>query len=270
MTLSTTRPHRPVPALPGLRLARTIGGNRPTGLDPDGRVVVSELGDPDAAVVVLVHGIGVSERYFRPLAAELATDRRVLVPDLPGFGRSRTPRPRRVPTVPDLARVVLGVLRRRGVRRAVLVGHSMGAQVVAEAALQAPDLVERVVLVGPVVDPAAPTVAGQAWRLARDGLHEPARANAVVVTDYLRAGPRWYAAVLPQMFAYDTRAAVTELAAEVVVVRGRDDRVCSREWGRSLADAAPRGALREVPGGHVAMATASDAIARWARDGAQR
>ncbi|MCK0115735.1 alpha/beta fold hydrolase [Isoptericola sp. S6320L] len=74
--------------------------------------------------MVLVHGIGVSERSFRPLAAELATDRRVSAPDLPGFGRS--PRPRTVPSVEELAGLVLGVLDRRGITSAVLVGHTMG------------------------------------------------------------------------------------------------------------------------------------------------
>lgn len=249
---------------PGRFLARTLGGGRPRGLDPAGGVVVTDVGAGHAPPVVLVHGIGTSERYYRALTAELARDHRVLVPDLPGFGRS--PRPARVPAVEDLAEVVLAVLRHRGLAGAVLVGHSMGAQVAAEAMLRDPAAVRRAVLIGPVVDPSGATVAQQALRLARDGRHEPAGVNAVVVTDYLRAGPRWYSAVLPHMFAYDTAAAVARLPGPVVVARGERDPVASRAWVRRLADLAPSGTAREVPrAGHVAMATHAPLVARWVR-----
>ncbi|MFC7879319.1 alpha/beta fold hydrolase [Isoptericola sp. NPDC057391] len=224
-----------------------------------------DLGDPVAGAVVLVHGIGVSERYFRPLARELAVDRRVLVPDLPGFGQS--PRPRRAPTVDELAALLVSVLRRRRTGRATVVGHSMGAQVAAAMLRDAPDVVGGAILVGPVVDPGAASAAAQAWRLLRDSLHEPARVNAVVGSDYLRAGPRWYSAMLPRMLAFDTRAAVSAATGPVLVVRGQHDRVASRAWCRMLAGTAPDGELREVPGaGHVAMATAPRLVAGWARE----
>ena len=277
MTLTPVTPPEQVPArggpasgggraAPGRWLARTIGGGRPRGLDPDAGVVVTDVGPADAPVVVLVHAIGTSERYFRALTGELARDHRVLVPDLPGFGRSA--RPRRVPAVEDLADVVLAVLRHRGLDRAVLVGHSMGAQVVAEAMLRAPDVVERVLLIGTVVDRDAPGVLHQGLRLAKDGLHEPLGVNAVVASDYVRTGPVWYSAVLPHMFAYDTEAAVARLPGPALLVRGEHDPVSSRPWNRRLAALAPWGAVREVPrAGHVAMATHAPLVARWVRDG---
>lgn len=118
-----------------------------------------------------------------------------------------------------------------------------------------------------IFNPSGATVAQQALRLARDGRHEPAGVNAVVATDYLRAGPRWYSAVLPHMFAYDTAAAVARLPGPVVVARGERDPVASREWIRRLADLAPSGTAREVPrAGHVAMATHAPLVARWVRE----
>lgn len=42
--------------------------------------------------VVLLHGLGVSSRYFRSLASLLSRDRLVLAPDLPGTGLSEHPR----------------------------------------------------------------------------------------------------------------------------------------------------------------------------------
>src|SRR3712207_9324005 len=45
----------------------------------------------DCPAVVLVHGLGVSNRYMLPIAEHLARDFRVYAPDLPGFGLSDKP-----------------------------------------------------------------------------------------------------------------------------------------------------------------------------------
>lgn len=252
------------PAVPPV--APTVAPPARSGARPGAaRVVVTDTGPAGAPPVVLVHGIGMSHRSFRALTAELAVDRRVLVPDLPGFGRS--PRPDRAPSIADLADVVVAELAARDLAPAVLVGHSMGAQVVAEAMLRAPDRVRAVVMIGTVVDPSGGSLPGQAARLARDGLHEPPGVNALVVTDYLRTGPRWYTRVLPHMLDYDTRAAVRRLPGPAVLVRGERDPVASRGWTRELAALAPSGVAREVPrAGHVAMATHAPLVARWVRE----
>jgi pimeloyl-ACP methyl ester carboxylesterase len=51
---------------------------------------------------VLVHGIGVSSRYFHPVAAQLAQRGHVYLVDLPGYGS--VPDPRRDVTIADHAR----------------------------------------------------------------------------------------------------------------------------------------------------------------------
>ncbi|WP_273651797.1 alpha/beta fold hydrolase [Cellulomonas fimi] len=215
---------------------------------------------------VLVHGIGVSARYYRPLARALATDAHVLVPELPGFGRS--PRPDEAPSITELADGLVEQLAARGVRRAVLTGHSMGAQVVAEAARRHPDVAERVVLLGPVVDPTAATAVAQALRLARDSVHEPLRANAIVFSDYVRAGVRWYARQLPHMLDFATDAAVAAIRCPVLVVRGERDPIAPDAWVRRLADTAPDGRALVVPGAaHVVQYARAAVVAELCRGG---
>jgi pimeloyl-ACP methyl ester carboxylesterase len=215
-------------------------------------VVVTHAGEPGAAAYVLVHGIGMSARYYRPFTEVLARDSHVLVPDLPGFGRS--PRPPAALSVPELADVVAGLVESAGLVAPVLVGHSMGCQVVTEVLARHPGIGAAGVLIGPVVDDEARSALRQAARLLRDGLHEPLRVNAVITSDYARCGPRWYAATLPHMLGYRTEDRIRDTTAPVLVLRGVHDPIAPESWVQRLAAAAPRGASAQVPdAGHVAM-----------------
>src|SRR3954464_201330 len=56
------------------------------------RIFHAEFGDPDAPVVVLVHGFPTSSVDWYDVAPLLSRDRRVCVVDFPGFGFSHKPR----------------------------------------------------------------------------------------------------------------------------------------------------------------------------------
>jgi 3-oxoadipate enol-lactonase len=88
-------------------------------------VDVLEVGQGPA--VVLLHGLLGSPAYLLPLARSLArSGRRVLVPELPGHGRSRPVRPFEFGAVADRLAGAVGEL---GVERPALLGHSLGAPV---------------------------------------------------------------------------------------------------------------------------------------------
>lgn len=220
-------------------------------------------------VYVLLHGIGVSHRYLARLHVELARNADVYTFDLPGFGKAS--RPKRQLQVEDFAAFVAGVLAAEGVRTAVVVGHSMGTQVAVELALQEPDLVAGLVLMGPVVDAARKTVTRQALALTRDAVFsESLTSNLIVFGDYFRAGPRWYLTELPVMMEYPTRDRVAAVRQPVLVLRGTRDPIAKSPWCASLAGAAQQGTFKEIPGqGHVFQHTAPDIAARtisgWVR-----
>ena len=87
---------------------------------------------PEAPVVVLVHGITGNGMAWARVAASLAGECTLLAPDLRGRALSAgLPGPY---GIEGHAEDVLAVLDAHGVERAVLVGHSMGAFVVAMAA----------------------------------------------------------------------------------------------------------------------------------------
>lgn len=231
--------------------------------------VVPASGGPDGGVpdVVLVHGIGVSGRYFAPLVRALAGRLRVVVPDLVGFGGS--PRAAEPLTIAEHAAVVRALVGELGLARPVVVGHSMGAQVATELAATWPDDVGATVLVGAVADPRAATALGQGARLLRDVAHEPPSWTARQVVEYLRCGPRWYLATLPHMLGYPVLERLADVPAPVLLVRGVRDRVCPPAFFGDLAAAAPSAERLMVPrGGHLAQvngaAEVADAVVRLA------
>jgi pimeloyl-ACP methyl ester carboxylesterase len=202
---------------------------------------------PASPVFVLVHGIGVSSRYFERLVPALAAFGRVVAIDLPGFGRAR-PKPAHAPGIEGFADVVAEVLDRLGLVRCILVGHSMGTQIVIALAKRRPDLAAAVALLGPVMAPRDRRPVRAALLLGLDTLRESPRGNAVVIGDYLKAGPRWYLANLPAMLEYRTEEEVADLSVPVLVVRGARDPIARDGWVAALAARARRGRAESVPG----------------------
>lgn len=122
---------------PVSKLAQTLGA----------QVAYLEAGEPDAPVVLLLHGLGATNASMLPLVLDLARDHRVIAPDFPGFGASDAPIWRY--SAAELGRWLAEFLRVLEIDRADLVGNSLGGRVALEAALTAPQSVGRLVLLCP-------------------------------------------------------------------------------------------------------------------------
>lgn len=95
----------------------------------------------DRAPVLLCDGIGCDGYAWRYLAPHLASQRPVLHWNYRGHGQSGSPRDPEAVTIPQLADDLAQVLDHAGLEKAVLVGHSMGVQVILEAYRRHPDRV---------------------------------------------------------------------------------------------------------------------------------
>jgi pimeloyl-ACP methyl ester carboxylesterase len=96
--------------------------------------------------VVFIHGLGSSgymewRRNLEPTAVR----HRVYAPDMPGYGRTDKPRVRY--TIPYFARFVRRYMDFLGLRRAAVIGASLGGRIALEVALEEPRLVRKLVLV---------------------------------------------------------------------------------------------------------------------------
>ena len=190
--------------------------------------------------VVLVHGLGVSGAYFERLASELSSTRHVVVPDLPGWGRSQ--RPRRPLTLDEAADVLDVLLRHEGGAPAV-VANSLGCQIALRLAARRDAPLGPLVLIGPTVDPRYRAWTHQAVRLLLDVTREPARLWPLIVGDYARMGPARVLATARAALADRPECCLPHVDNALLVVRGERDAVTTHAWARRCADLAPAGAF---------------------------
>ncbi|MDR7187256.1 pimeloyl-ACP methyl ester carboxylesterase [Microbacterium sp. BE35] len=228
-----------------------------------GATLVAQRRGRGERVYVLIHGIGMGRSVFADLERHLG-DGEVVSFDLPGYGEA--PEPRRVLTIERTADLVAAYLRARVRAPAVVIGHSMGAQVALEVAVRHPALVDGIVLIGPTVDPEARTAPRQVWRLLRDIAVESPVVIARGAREYVRAGPR-LRAKFRAMLRHRPEEALPRVRMPALVLRGEDDIVAPQQWCRQVADALPDGRLAEVAGhGHETMIRDAAPAARVIRE----
>jgi pimeloyl-ACP methyl ester carboxylesterase len=208
---------------------------------------------------VLLHGLAVSHRYLMPTAAAL-TGCSVHVPDLPGFGLSQKP-VRAYDTVLH-AGTIAAWMDAEGLTGAYVLGNSFGCQVAVELAVRRPDLVAALVLVGPTVDPAAPTAAGQAWRWLRDLVGEDPRQARIIAADVRDAGPRRILRTLRHSVRHHMQHRLPLVTVPVLFLRGEHDPIAPPGWIAHACGLTPDGRVGEVPGAaHNAVTTAGRQVA---------
>jgi len=225
---------------------------------------VVQGGPANGRAFVFVHGIGVSHRYFLPLLHELAQTDRVIGLDLPGFGWSS--RPDHALDVGELADVVWQYLEVARLEAPLLVGHSMGCQIISELVRRHPATSARLLLLAPTVDGRDHSPLSHARRLMVECSREPLRLNRIVFADYLRGGVRRYLATLRYMFADHIEDRLVEQHQYVIAVaRGQYDPIVDAAWGQHLAKLCGR-PYYEIPNaGHAIQWTKPREVAALCR-----
>jgi pimeloyl-ACP methyl ester carboxylesterase len=107
-------------------------------------------GEAQAATVVLLHGIGSNAASFAALAVAMPAPMNVIAWDAPGYGDS-TPLADAMPTPRAYADALAKFLDALGLRRIVLVGHSLGALFAGNFAVQYPGRVSALALISPAL-----------------------------------------------------------------------------------------------------------------------
>lgn len=264
-------------------------------------LAVIEAGDPDSPTVVLLHGFPTHGVLWRRVIRRLGDDVHALAPDLLGLGDTIVS-PYEDFGAPMQADLLLDWLDRRGIDRAVLVGHEQGGAVAQQVVANHPERVAGLVLVASVAYDSWPiTLAAQVMKLARApgvdtlayaldlprrvgasplgfgrAVHDASRLDPDIVDEYLRPLLTTEGRERARRFllAGDDRVTlecVPGLRAydgPAAVVWGADDAFLSPSWGaRLVEDLSGATTLTLVPFcGHLVPEEAPDVVADAVRD----
>lgn len=97
--------------------------------------------------VILLHGLGASSYSWRYTVPELAKHYEVFAPDLPGFGRTDKPRDFDY-SIHGIHSWIVKLMDHLGLQKARFAGNSMGGVLSLWTAMEAPERVERMALLG--------------------------------------------------------------------------------------------------------------------------
>ncbi len=277
----------PIPPIPAAATPQELA-------DPDSLFL--EIGDltvhykrrgQGEPALLLLHGFLASTQSWRRIMPALAQDTMVVAFDRPAFGLTERPLPGAFPqgrnpyTTAAQIELIIALLDRLGIDKAVLVGHSAGGPLAAQVALAYPERAEALILIAPAIYTGGGTPAwikpllstpqarrlgpylvrrfltGNLDRLVGLAWHDPGRftaADAEAYTRYTRI-PNWDRALweftLAGGRAFPT-ARLAELSLPVLVLTGDDDRLVPTADSIRLAAELPQAGLVVIPAcGHV-------------------
>ncbi len=112
----------------------------------DVEVFYREAGPKDAPVILLLHGFPTSSHMFRQLMPLLSQDYRLIAPDLPGFGQTKSPpRGQFNYTFDNLAKVTEGFIDALGLTRFVMYIFDYGAPTGLRVAAAHPEKIAAII-----------------------------------------------------------------------------------------------------------------------------
>jgi pimeloyl-ACP methyl ester carboxylesterase len=232
--------------------------------------------DKSEAPLVFVHGSGDSAKTWTLVIAALS-DIPCVALDLPGHGALiERPGPD-VMTVADYAAFVRAQIERQGLIGAHVVGHSLGGAIALQLALDAPDLVGGIGLVGTgarlrvLPDLLAAAQADQAAaqpQLTGFGFapgHEEQRDRFLREMEPVAPGTLYRDLAACDVF--DCRDQLERITCPALIVVGTEDHLTPPKYATHLYDHLSQATLVEIAGsGHYLQHEAPEALAAALRD----
>ncbi len=224
---------------------------------------------PERRTVFLIHGAGGRAELFAAQRRDLDQWFNVCALELPGHGQTPGPALDRVEAY---ASWVAAQLDKSGATPAAVLGHSLGGAVALTVALERPDLLSGLILLGTgarlrvlpaildgMVDRFSDTV-----KMIVDfayGQGVSLKDKALGVEQMLAVGPQTLLGDFVACNTFDVTDRLAEVKVPTLVITGEDDRLTPVKYGQSLADAVPGARFMTIGrAGHVAMVERPDEV----------
>ncbi len=217
-----------------------------------------------SVAMVFAHGFGCDQNMWRFVAPAFEADYRVVLFDYLGHGQSDASAydEGNYSTLDGYAADVVAICRELGVSHGVFVGHSVSAMIGILAANAAPDLFDRLVLVGPspryindagyvggfeqpdidgLLDALASNYLGWSSAMAPAIMGNPQRPElgAELTNSFCRTDPAIARQFARATFLSDNRADVSQVRAKCLVLQCADDIIAPVAVGRFMHEQLP-------------------------------
>ncbi len=259
---------------------------------PDGQPLYIEDSGHGGPVVVCCNGIGVSTFFWKYLREHFGREGRVVTWDYRGHGRSPIADDLSAMTIAQMADDTVTVMDHLGIDEAILVGHSMGCQVILETWRRHPGRVQALVPVlgtygkparsflglpwfedvFPIVQPWALRLAGPIGRIKemlirgrlayefarRTGLISPCMAKVEDMNAYFehlrRLDMRMFLSLMSDMVVHDTGDILADIDVPTLIIGGERDLFTPLWLSREMQSRIPDSELLIIPdGSHAAL-----------------
>jgi len=253
---------------------------------------ITFAGPEDGQPIVFAHGFGCDQHMWRHVAPAFEQTHRVVLFDLVGSGGNTAEFDATTyGTLDGYAADVLEIVRGLGLRDVIFVGHSVSAMIGALAQIEAPDLFDRLVMVGPsprYIDDEAyvggfdePAIRGLLDALKSNYLGWSSSMAPLIVANpdrpelgaeltesFCRMDPEVAQVFATATFLSDHREILPRISVPTLVIQCQDDVIAPVAVGEYVAAQVPRSELVLLDAtGHCPNLSAPDetvdAIARF-------
>lgn len=201
---------------------------------------------------IVTAGLGLSSRFYEESYAAFAgAGIRLLVPDLPGWGE--TPGPASGLSVEATTEFLIAFAAAVGVRRAVWIGHSLGAQAVVSVAVRRPDLAMGIALVGPTGRPGRFRATRQAVALGREAFRTTPAVIGAVAREYVSTSPLRYLGTWLKYSGDDMMSRLPRVTCPALVLSGDRDPIAPSGYLELLRHRLTAARVERVRGGTHAL-----------------
>jgi pimeloyl-ACP methyl ester carboxylesterase len=226
--------------------------------------------------LVLIHGYPLDHSIWSPVVPILENNFDIIIPDLRGFGESRSQA--KSPTMTNMAEDIAALIESLEIKKTVVVGHSMGGYVALAFARSFPRRLLGLGLVASQAGADAPEKKvgryQEAEHILSHGVGDVAEDMSFKLTDkpslqgdlkvlMNRQNPQGMAGALHAMAErQDSMQLLAQLESQVVLVHGLSDKLIPVERARQIKKTLKNGFLTEIEGvGHLPMMEAPQVTA---------
>jgi len=216
------------------------------------------IGTPGAPKVVFGHGWGRSHRDFIPVAEALAPSIDAYLFDLPGFGKSERPDEAwgSVEYAEYMARYIVGDM---GIDSCTWVGHSFGGRIALRLGVNAPGMLDQLVIVGGAGVPRSVTRMERwkrKWNSAKfQRLKAAAKDEDALIAlekrfgsaDYVTSRETGMRDIFIKTISEDQSADLPRIKVPTALIYGGQDTETPPEVGRKIAALIPGATYTECP-----------------------